>query len=53
MMHWGLGVLIYGGVKKRRALTLDFIVAGTVVIGGVGGYFASRSSRELGTFPGI
>ncbi len=33
------GVLIHGGYKKRRALMLNFIVALTVVIGGIIGYF--------------
>ena len=32
------GVLIYGGVKKRRALILNFISAITVIFGGVTGY---------------
>jgi len=32
------GVLIYGGIKKRRALILNFISAITVIFGGVTGY---------------
>ena len=44
------GVLIYGGIKKRRALALNFIVALTVVIGGVVGYFASSSIEEVAIF---
>jgi zinc and cadmium transporter len=32
------GVLVYGGVQKRRALILNFLSAITVLIGGVTGY---------------
>jgi len=35
------GVLIYGGFSKKKALTLNFLVALTAVIGGVVGYFIS------------
>ncbi len=35
------GVLIYAGFKKKVALVLNYIVAFTVVFGGVAGYFLS------------
>ncbi len=35
------GVLLYGGFSKRRAITLNFVVALTAVLGGVVGYFVS------------
>lgn len=44
------GVLIYGGMKKRRALAFNFIVALTAVIGGVVGYFASSYVEGVTTF---
>ncbi len=36
------GVLIYGGFEKKKAIILNFIVASTIVIGGVVGYFLSN-----------
>jgi zinc and cadmium transporter len=33
------GVLIYGGLKPRRALLLNFVTALTAVAGGIGGYY--------------
>lgn len=35
------GVLIHSGFNKTRALTVNYIVALTVVLGGIVGYFAS------------
>jgi zinc and cadmium transporter len=35
------GVLLYGGFSKRRAITLNFVVALTAVLGGIVGYFVS------------
>jgi len=35
------GVLIYGGFSKKKAITLNFLVALTAVIGGIVGYFIS------------
>jgi zinc and cadmium transporter len=35
------GVLIYGGLKPRKALTLNFVTALTAVAGGVTGYYLS------------
>jgi zinc and cadmium transporter len=32
------GVLIYGGIQKRKALILNFITASTVIFGGIVGY---------------
>jgi len=37
------GVLIYGGFEKKKAIVLNFIVALTIVLGGVVGYFISKS----------
>ena len=36
------GVLIYGGFKKTKALMINFLIALTVVAGGVAGYFLSE-----------
>jgi len=36
------GILIYGGIKKRRALFLNFLSAVSVVLGGAVGYFISE-----------
>jgi len=44
------GVLIYGGFKKKRAIILNFIVALTVVAGGVVGYFVSKSIEQAVVF---
>lgn len=35
-------VLVYGGFKRKKALMLNFLVAITVIIGGVVGYFISN-----------
>ena len=35
------GVLVYGGIKRTRALLLNFVCAITAVLGGVFGYFLS------------
>jgi len=40
------GVLIYSGFKKFKALTLNFIAALTVVIGGLTGYFISAYIQQ-------
>lgn len=44
------GVLIYGGFKKKKAIILNFIVALTIVIGGLIGYFISKSVESAATF---
>lgn len=44
------GVLIYGGMKKRRALAFNFFVALTAVMGGVVGFFASSYVEGVTTF---
>jgi len=44
------GVLIYGGFKRKRAVILNFIVALTVVIGGIVGYFISKSIENTVVF---
>lgn len=41
------GVLLYSGFKKTRALILNFLVALTVVAGGVTGYFLSVRIENL------
>ena len=35
------GVLLYGGFSKKKAITLNFVVALTTVLGGIVGYFVS------------
>ncbi len=35
------GVLVYGGLKKSRALVLNFVTALTAVLGGIIGYYLS------------
>src|SRR4030042_3986025 len=41
------GVLVYSGFEKIRALTLNFLVALTVVAGGIVGYFLSFNIENL------
>ena len=41
------GVLIYGGFSKRKALTLNFLIALTAVIGGIIGYFVASSLTQI------
>jgi zinc and cadmium transporter len=41
------GVLIYGGFSKKKALTLNFLVALTAVLGGVIGYFISSKIENM------
>jgi zinc and cadmium transporter len=36
------GVLLYGGFSKKRAITLNFVVALTAVLGGIVGFFVSN-----------
>lgn len=38
-------VLIYGGMKTRKALLLNFLVALTAVLGGIIGFLVSESSK--------
>jgi len=40
-------VLLYAGVKKGRALVLNFLVALTIVIGGIAGYFLALKAENL------
>jgi zinc and cadmium transporter len=44
------GVLLYGGFSKRRAITLNFVVALTAVIGGIVGYFVSSLIENIVLF---
>jgi len=41
------GVLIYAGFKKKKALFLNFLVALTVVLGGIFGYYLSSGAESL------
>ncbi len=41
------GVLIYGGMKKRKAIFLNFLFALTAVLGGLTGYLLSFTSFNL------
>ncbi len=44
------GVLLYGGFSKRRAITLNFVVALTAVLGGIVGYFVSNLIENIVLF---
>jgi zinc and cadmium transporter len=44
------GVLIYGGFAKKKAIILNFIVALTIVLGGIVGYFISQTVDQATTF---
>jgi zinc and cadmium transporter len=44
------GVLVYGGFNKKKALVLNFIVALTIVFGGIVGYFISQSVEQAVVF---
>ena len=44
------GVLVYGGFNMKRAVILNFTVALTVVIGGIVGYFISKSIENTVVF---
>ena len=41
------GVLIYAGFNKIKALTLNYLVALTVVLGGIAGYYASYAAGGI------
>jgi len=43
-------VLIYAGVERRKALLLNFLVALTVILGGVMGYFLASGVGPLKTY---
>jgi zinc and cadmium transporter len=44
------GVLIYGGFEKKKAILLNFVVATTIIFGGVVGYFISKSIEQAVIF---
>jgi len=44
------GVLVYGGFKKKKALVLNFIIALTIVLGGIVGYFISQNIEQAVVF---
>jgi zinc and cadmium transporter len=37
------GVLLYGGMGRRRALLFNYITQATAIVGGIAGYFASST----------
>jgi zinc and cadmium transporter len=41
------GVLVYGGISKKKALSYNFITALTAVIGGITGYFLLQHVETL------
>lgn len=41
------GVLVYAGFKKKKALILNFIVALTVVLGGIAGFFIAETAENI------
>ncbi|MCD6371470.1 MAG: ZIP family metal transporter [Candidatus Aenigmarchaeota archaeon] len=41
------GVLVYSGFERKRALILNFLVALSVIVGGVIGYFGSMFIKDL------
>jgi len=44
------GVLVYGGFDKKKALVLNFIVALTIVLGGITGYIVSQNIENAVIF---
>lgn len=44
------GVLIYGGIEKRKAIILNFLIALTAVLGGLVGYFLSHLIDDIKLF---
>jgi zinc and cadmium transporter len=42
-----LGVLLYSGYKKGRAVLLNFLVASTVILGGIVGFFLTSKIDQL------
>ena len=41
------GVLVYAGLKKKKALILNFLVASTVILGGIVGFFLAEQIEGL------
>jgi len=44
------GVLVYGGFKKKKAIILNFMVALLIVLGGIVGYFISKTVDQAVIF---
>ena len=44
------GVLIYGGFEKKKAIILNFVVALTIVFGGIVGYYISKNINQAAMF---
>jgi len=40
------GVLVYGGIKKIKALFLNFLSASAIILGGLFGFFLSEKIGE-------
>ncbi len=40
------GILVYGGIKKIKALFLNFLSASTIILGGLFGFFLSEKIGE-------
>ena len=43
------GILVYGGIKPRKALFLNFLTALTAILGGIIGFFLSEAIEPLST----
>ena len=41
------GVLVHGGYEKRKALVLNYLIATTVILGGVLGYYLSNIIESI------
>lgn len=44
------GVLVYGGFEKKKALLINFIVALSVILGGIIGYIIIQTAEQLALF---
>jgi len=43
-------VLVYGGFEKKKAIVINFIVALTVLLGGIVGYFISKTVEHIAIY---
>lgn len=43
-------VLVYGGFEKKKAIVLNFAIALTVMLGGIVGYFISKSVEQIAVY---
>ena len=44
------GVLVYGGFEKKKALILNFLVATTIIFGGLFGYFVNQMIEKASIY---